>query len=131
MALSPIVYSYIQGYWALYTFSVLQFFSVYVSEYGIGLPIILLMSFVGDLMVALLLAMPLGYLINKQWFLFSSLLSIAPILLVLWSAVGLDGFDALYMYINIGGQVVGIFVAFVFMAKLGSYVRIRHHRKVT
>jgi hypothetical protein len=120
-AVAPFVYGNIQGYWALLLGPVTQLFSV--SRKVPLVIVMVIMNLFGALLVACILAAPLGYVAKDRPYLFGAMLSLAPLLFLLWLLLE-DGWNApgLLGFVRIA-EYLSIVIAFVAMARLGAYLR--------
>jgi len=120
-AVAPFMYGNIQGYWALLLVPAVQLLSV--SGKAPLAIVMVIMNLLGALIVATILSVPLGYVAKDRPYLFGALLSLAPLLFLLWLLLE-DGWNApgLLGVVRIA-EYLSIVVAFVAMARLGAYLR--------
>jgi hypothetical protein len=119
-AIAPFVYAIFQGYWALLLVPVGQLFSVSGKvPYAI---LIVVMNLCGALIVAILLALPLGYVAKCRPYMFGALLSLAPLIFLLWVAEDWLDVTSFLGAIRIA-EYLSIIISFVVMARLGAYIR--------
>jgi hypothetical protein len=120
-AIAPFLYANVQGYWALLLVPAAQFFSVAGHvQFAI---LLIIMNLLGALIVASLLSLPLGYVAKSRPYFFGALLSLAPIVFMLWLLIE-DGWNVpgLLGVVRIA-EYLSIVIAFASMARLGAYLR--------
>lgn len=122
MAVAPLLYAIIIGYWALLLVPVGQLLSIAGKMPYTAL--IVAMNFLGALIVGALVSLPLGYAVNERPFLFGALLSAAPVVCLLWVVEDGTNLTPLLKIARLA-EYLGIVLAFVVMAKFGAFLKKR------
>lgn len=125
MVVAPFLYSLIQGYWALALVPIGRFLSV--SGKVPWAILIISLNFLGALFVALLLALPLGYVAKERPYLYGALLSFAPLGLMLWVLEREGGATAFLRTIEIF-EYLSVLATFMIVARLGAFLRSRRQK---
>jgi hypothetical protein len=120
-AVAPFVYASIQAYWALLLAPAVQLFSV-SGKAPLAIAMVM-MNLLGAFIVATIVSAPLGYVMRDKPYLFGALLSLAPLLFLLWLLFE-DGWNApgLLGVVRIA-EYLSTVIAFVAMARLGAHLR--------
>ena len=131
IVLSFPLYSNIQGIWAFNLVPVIRFFSATAPVPMIIT--IIVMNFFATLFVAILIALPLGYIVRDKSLLFGFLLSLASILYLIsawlyYSDIALKDFSADIIILRIS-ESISILTTFIIMSKLGEHIRYARERK--
>ena len=125
MVVAPFLYSFIQAYWAFTLVPIGQFLSV--SGKIPWAILIVSLNFLGALFVALLLALPLGYIAKDTPYLFGALLSFAPLGYLL---LVVESEDAATTFLGtiLTFECLSVLATFMILARLGAYLRTRKQK---
>jgi hypothetical protein len=118
---APVIYSLVQGYWALNLVPVLKLFNAN-DQLSITITIIA-MNLVGAFMASILVSLPYAYIIGRNAVRNGILLALLPLLMVLW--VYSISYPETKVIITLG-ECVSIIIAFVMSAILGEKLKNRH-----
>lgn len=121
MAVSPYLYTYIQGYKGIFLISVLESFSIQ-STIPLATSFIL-MDFIASLLLAFLLSLPLGYVTKERSWIFGILLGISLLLWLLWVEINYKSITTAFMLWVRIGEYTSMVVAFIIMARVGFHIR--------
>ena len=126
VTISPAVYAYVQGYWALLLVPTGQLFGVDGRlQWAI---VMIVMNLAGATIVATVLALPLGYFTKERAAVFGGTLSLGPLVFMLWLVLE-DGWNApSYLGIVRVMEYMSIVIAFVALARVGSHFRTAHEK---
>lgn len=120
-AISPAVYAYIQGYWAVLLVPLAKWIGI---EGKLQWEILLgLLTVSGVIIVATLLAFPLGYVTKNRAGSFGGLLSLAPLTFLLWTVLKDGWTGSTFLGIIRVTEYVSIVIAFIALARLGAHFR--------
>ena len=125
MVVAPFLYSFIQAFWAFALVPIGQFLSV--SGKIPWAILIISLNFLGALFVALLLALPLGYVAKERPYLFGALLSFAPLWFLLW-VVESEGGATTFLRTIHTFEFLSVLATFMILARLGAYLRTRKQK---
>lgn len=121
-------------YWPRLLFYIIQFLSTMeIKGQMVTTMTIIFINFVGILIIALLFSFPLGYIIKERPIYFGFLLGLGPLLYLLGLHIQLyqnGTFTKISMFFALF-EYIGIILAFIFMSKVGAYVRSYRERKIT
>jgi hypothetical protein len=121
-------------YWTYILFPIFKYLSYDGAKLQLETAIIIiLMDFAGALTIAALLSIPLGYITKDRAIYSGFLLGLGLLLYIVWLHLHIyqepwwSTFNTVIVIFN----YIGIIIAFIFMSKVGAYIRRHRERKTT
>ena len=126
---APLVYSTVQGYWAMNLVPVIQTFSG--PSHAAVTSVVVIMQFLGALFASFLLAFPVGYIFSRHPLMYGALLSMSPLVILLYLHILKTTEWSSVEYLFRLSEYLSIVFAFCVTAVFGSEVKKRRSKSET